>query len=109
MSKSNIFLLPTSKEKKGLIYLFFYDKIPFGFFPENLDLNHFVHLNTMAFIIFDNKLMGNLEWLDIKTISDIPITSFFLTIKLVLGTSTLTGKTFGMTENYGHVKCVFSG
>ena len=46
---------------------------------------------------------------DIKTTSDIPITSFFfLTINLVIGTSTLKDKTFGITENSGHVKCGLS-
>jgi hypothetical protein len=64
----------------------------------------------MAITIFDNKLIEILEWLDIKTTYDIPITSFFLlTIKLVLGTSTLKDKTFGITENYGDVKCGLSG
>ncbi len=48
------FLLPTINENKGLIYLFFDNEIPFGVFPENLNLNHFVHLNTMAITIFDN-------------------------------------------------------
>ena len=52
-------LSPTIKENKGLIYLFFYDEIPFGFFPKNLDLNHFVQLNAMAATIFDNKFMKN--------------------------------------------------
>ena len=32
----------------------------------------------MAVTIFDNKFIENLEWLDIKTTSDIPITSFYL-------------------------------
>ena len=50
---------PTTKENKGLIYLFFDDKTPFRFFPENIDLNHFVHLNTMAVTIFDNMFMEN--------------------------------------------------
>jgi hypothetical protein len=56
------FLSPTSiKENKGSIYFYFYDEIPFGVFTENLDLNHFVHLNTMAVTIFDNKFIKNLE------------------------------------------------
>jgi hypothetical protein len=54
-------LSPTIKENKGFIYLFFDAEIPFGFFPENLDLKHFVHLNTMAITIFDNKLIEILE------------------------------------------------
>jgi hypothetical protein len=32
----------------------------------------------MAATIFDNKFMENLEWLDIKTTSDIPLSSFYL-------------------------------
>ncbi len=49
--------------------------------------------------------MDNLEWSYLKTTSDIAITSFFkLTIKLVLGTSTLKDKTFGIAENFGPVK-----
>ena len=32
----------------------------------------------MAVTIFDNKFMENLEWLDIKTTSRIPITSYYL-------------------------------
>ena len=75
-------LSPTIKENKGLIYLFFDDEIPFGVFVEKIDLNHFVHLNTMAVTIFDNKLMENLECLDIKATSDIPITSFFIGDKI---------------------------
>ncbi len=71
-------LSPNNKENKGLIYLFFNDKISFGVFPKNLDLNHFVHLNTMAVTIFDNKLMDNLEWFNLKTTSDIALTSFYL-------------------------------
>ena len=55
----------------------FYDEIPFGFSPENLDLNYFVHLNTMAVTIFDKKVTENLEWLDIKTTYGIPITSYY--------------------------------
>ena len=55
------------------MYLFFYDEFSFEFFPENSDLNHFVHLNTMAVTIFDTKFMENVEWLDIKTTSHIPI------------------------------------
>ena len=54
--------------------------------------------------------MDNLEWSNLKTKSDIPLTSFLLlTIKLVFGTSTLKDKTFGVKENSGHVKCGFSG
>jgi len=53
-------LSPTIKENKYLIYFFFNDEIPFGFFPEKIDLNHFVHLNTRAITIFDNKLIENL-------------------------------------------------
>ena len=71
------FLSPTIKGNKGYIYLFFNDKTPFGFFPENLDLNHSVHLNTITVTIVDNKFMENLEWLDIKTASHIPITSYY--------------------------------
>ena len=67
---------PSIKENKGLTYLFF-DEISFGFFPENLHLNHFVHLNTMSVTIFDNKFVENLEWLDIKTTFGIPITSYY--------------------------------
>jgi hypothetical protein len=55
------FLSPTIKENRGLINLFFNDKIPFGIFLYNLDLNHFVYLNTMAVTIFMNKFMDNLE------------------------------------------------
>jgi hypothetical protein len=72
------FLSPTIKENRGLIYLFFHDEILFGVFPYNLDLNQFVYLNTMAVSIFMNKFMDNLEWLDLKTTSDIAITSSFL-------------------------------
>ncbi len=32
----------------------------------------------MAVTIFDNKFMENLELLDVKTTSDIPITSYYL-------------------------------
>ena len=53
-------------------------KLLSGFFPENLDLNHFVHLNTMVVTIFINKFMDNIEWLDLKTTCDIAITSFYL-------------------------------
>ena len=53
-------LSPTINETKGLIYLFFEDEITFGFFTENSDLNHFVHLNTLASTIFDNQFMENL-------------------------------------------------
>ncbi len=66
------------KENKSVIYLFFDGKIPFGFFPEKIYSNLFVHLNTMAITIFDNKFMENLEWLDIQTAFDIPITSYYL-------------------------------
>jgi hypothetical protein len=39
--------------------------------------------------------MENLEWLDIKTTSGIPITSYYLIYdKLVIGMSTLKNKTF---------------
>ena len=55
------YLSPNIKENKGLIYLFFYDKIHFGYFPKNLDLNHFIHFNPMVVTIFDNKFMDNLE------------------------------------------------
>jgi hypothetical protein len=71
------FLSPTINENKGLIYLFFYDEIPFGIFPNNLDGNRFVYINTMAVTIFMNKFMNNLEWSDLKT-SHIAITSFYL-------------------------------
>ncbi len=70
-------LSPIIKQYKGLIYLLFNDKLPFGYFPEKFDLNHFVHLNTMAITIFDNKFMKKLEWLGIKTLSNIPITSYY--------------------------------
>jgi len=64
----------------------------------------------MAVIIFDNKFIDNLERFNLKTTSDIPLTFFFfLTIKLVLGTSTLKDKTFGVTENSGHIKCGLFG
>ena len=72
------FLSPTIKENRGLIYLFFNDKIPFGDFPENLDLNQFVYLNTTAINMFTQNFMDNLEQLDLKTKSDIAITSFYL-------------------------------
>jgi len=50
--------------------------------------------------------MENLEWLDIKTTSSIPKTSYYLIDeKLVIGTSTLKNKTFGITKISGHVKC----
>ena len=53
--------------------------------------------------------MDNLEWFYLKTTFDIAISSFFLlTIKLVLGTSTLKYKTFGVAETSGHVKCGLS-
>ena len=72
-------LSPTIKEYKGFSYLFIYEEIPFGFSPENLDLNNVVHLNTMAVTIFDNELMENAEWLlDTKTTSDIPKTSYYI-------------------------------
>ncbi len=71
------FLSPTIKENKSLIYLFFNDEIPFGIFPDNLDLSQFVYLNTMAVAIFTDKFMDNLEWSDLKTTSDVAITSFF--------------------------------
>ena len=48
-----------------------------GVFPENLDLNQFVYLNTMADNIFTKNFMDNLEQLDLKTKCDIAITSFF--------------------------------
>ena len=69
---------PTIKENGGFIYLLFYDKLPFGVFPENFDLNQFVHLNTMAVNIFTNWFIDNLERLDLKTTFDIAITSFYL-------------------------------
>jgi len=72
---------PNIKENKGLINLFFYDKIPLGFFPKNLVLNHSIHLNTIAISIFDNKFMENLEWFNLKTTFDIPLTSFFLILR----------------------------
>ncbi len=72
------FLSPTIKENTSLIYFVFYDEIPFGIFPDNLDLNQFVYLNTMAVTIFTNKFMDNLEWSDLKTTFDIAITSFYL-------------------------------
>ncbi len=72
------FLPPTIKENKSLIYLFCNDEIPFGVFPDNLDLNQFVYLNTMAVTIFTDKFMDNLEWSDLKTTSNIAITSFYL-------------------------------
>ena len=72
------FLSPTIKENRGLIYLFFYDEIPFGIFPDDLDLNQFVSLNIMAVTIFMNKFMDNLECSQLKTTSDIAITSFYL-------------------------------
>ena len=100
---------PLLKKNTGLINVFFYDEIPFGFFPENLDLNHFVHLNTMVVTIFDNKFIENLEWLDIKTTFGISITSYYLIDdKLVIGTSTLRDKTFGVKKKSGHVKCELS-
>ena len=58
--------------------MFFNDKISFGFFPNNLDLKKFVHLNTMAVNIFDNEFIDNLEWFNLKTPFDIPLTSFYL-------------------------------
>jgi hypothetical protein len=72
------FLSPTIKENRGLINLFFDDKISFGVFLDNLDLNQFVYLNTMAVNIFTKNFMDNLEQLDLKTKSDIAITSFYL-------------------------------
>ena len=66
------------KENKGLIYLFFYDEIAFGNFPNNSDLNQFVHLNTMALSIFTENFMDDLEWSYLKTTSDIAINSFYL-------------------------------
>ena len=72
------FLSPTIKENKSLIYLFFNDEIPFGIFPDNLDLNQFVYLNTMALNIFTENFMDDLEWSYLKTTSDIAINSFYL-------------------------------
>ena len=57
---------------------YFFDKIPFRVFLKNLDLNHFVHLNSMGVTIFINKFMDSLHWLDLKTTSDIALTSFYL-------------------------------
>jgi hypothetical protein len=51
------FLSPTIKENRGLIYLVFNDEIPFGVFLDNLDLNLFVHLNTIEVRIFMNKFI----------------------------------------------------
>ena len=59
------FLSPNIKQNKGLIYLFFNDKIAFGIFPDDLDLNQFVYLNTMAVNIFTKNFMDNLDQLDI--------------------------------------------
>jgi hypothetical protein len=61
------FVSPNIKENRGFIY----DEILFGIFPNNVDLKQFVHLNTMAVTIFMNKSMDNLEWLDLKTTSNI--------------------------------------
>jgi hypothetical protein len=72
------FLSPTIKENRGLIYIFFNDEIPFGVFPEYLDLNQFVHSNTMAVTIFTNKFKDNLNRLNQNTTSDIAMTSFYL-------------------------------
>ena len=72
------FLSPTIKENKSLIYLLFNDEIPFGIFPDSLDLNQFVYLNTMALSIFTGNFMDDLEWSDLKTTSDIAITSLYL-------------------------------
>ncbi len=64
----------------------------------------------MAVTIFMNKFMDNLEWSYIKTTSDIAITSFYLIDdKLVLGTSTLKDKIFGITKKTGPIKCGLSG
>jgi len=64
----------------------------------------------MALSIFTENFMEDLEWSDLKTTSDIAINSFYLIDdKLVLGTSTLKDKTFGITENSGPVKCGLSG
>ncbi len=64
----------------------------------------------MTVTIITDKFMYNLEWSNLKTTSDVAITSFFLlTIKLVLGTSTLKDKTFGITKNTGPVKCGLFG
>ncbi len=49
-----------------------------GISPQKNVLNYFIHLYTMAVTIFDIKFMENLEWLDVKTTSDIPITSYNL-------------------------------
>ena len=49
--------------------------------------------------------MENLEWLDIKTTSGIPITSYYLIDdKIVISMSTLKNKIFGNTENSRRVK-----
>ena len=72
------FLSLIMKENKHVIYLFLNDKMPFGFFSEDLDLNHSVYLNTMAVIIFNNKFMENLEWSGIKVEYGISITSYYL-------------------------------
>ncbi len=43
--------------------------------------------------------MENLEWLDIKTSSNIPITSYYLIDdKFVIGMGTLKNKTFGIQK-----------
>ncbi len=64
----------------------------------------------MVVTIFDNTFSENLECLDIKTTFGIRITSYYsIDDKLVLGTSTLKDKTFGITWNSGHVKCGLSG
>jgi hypothetical protein len=72
------FLSPTIQENRGLIYLFFYDEILVGVSQGNLDLNQFVHLNTMAVTIFTNHFMDNLERLNQNTTSNIAMTSFYL-------------------------------
>ena len=63
----------------------------------------------MAVTIFDNQFMENLEWLDIKTTCDIPITSYYLIDdKIGYWYEYIEKKTFGITENYGRVKCGLS-
>ncbi len=60
----------------------------------------------MAVTIYTNKFMDNLEWSDLKTTSNIGITSFYLIDdKIGAWYEYIERQTFGITENSGPVKC----
>ncbi len=64
----------------------------------------------MLVSIFDNKFMDNLEWFNLKTTSDIPLTSFYL-IDDTIGAwyEYIERQDIWSSRNYGHVKCGLSG